>query len=67
MIALFVSYAIFFSVIKKKKIFKNNATAASKKILELITRQNVGLVDGNAESLLCVEYNQVSGLILWHF
>ena len=55
MIALFVSYAIIFSVTKKKKIFKNNATAASKKILELMTRQNVGLTDGNAESLLCVE------------
>ena len=67
MIALFVIYAIIFSVIKKKNIFKNNATAALKKILELMTRQNVGLVDVNAESLLCVEYNQVSGLILWHF
>ena len=36
MIALFVSYAIIFSLIKKKKIFKTNATVASKKILELI-------------------------------
>ena len=64
MIALFVSYAVIFSVIKKKNIYKNNATAASKKILKLITRLNVGLVDSNAESLLCVEHNQVSGLIL---
>ena len=67
MIALFVSYAIIFSVFKKKKIFKNNATAASKKILELITRQYVGLVDGNAESLFCVEHNQVSGIIWLYF
>ena len=51
-------------MIKKKNIFKNNATAALKKILELITKLNVGLVYGNAESLLCVEYNHVSGLIL---
>ena len=48
MIALFVSYAIIFSLIKKKKSFKTNATAASKKILELLTRQNVGIVDGDA-------------------
>ena len=48
MIALFVSHAIIFSVIKKKKIFKYNPTAAVKKIFELTTRQNVDLVGGNA-------------------
>ena len=48
MIALFVSHAIIFSVIKKKKNFKNNPTAALKKIFELTTGQNVDLVDGNA-------------------
>ena len=48
MIALVVSHAIIFSVIKMKKIFKNNPTAALKKIFELTTRQNVDLVDDNA-------------------
>ena len=54
-------------MIKKKKIFKNNPTAALKKIFELTTRQNVDLVDGNALSLFFVEHNQVSGLILLYF
>ena len=37
-----------FSVIKKKKIFKTKGTAASRKVYELVTRQTVGLVDGDA-------------------